>query len=162
MTTSELRRMAIPLLERPLIPPNTIEDLKERSAQASWMAASILDPSRSRHCGRRRHRGRVLRPPPHASLFHSLVTPSGTTTKPSTKLPVVDVSATPAGWVPVDYGDAQVSVPKSFFVYYPETPCESVAMSGWVFVAPELRVERGAGCLGGAHGTQAESVHPAR
>jgi hypothetical protein len=31
----------------------------------------------------------------------------------------VDLSATPAGWVPVAYGDAQISVPSSFSVFYP-------------------------------------------
>jgi hypothetical protein len=31
MTTSELRRMALPLLESPLLPANTIEDLRARS-----------------------------------------------------------------------------------------------------------------------------------
>ena len=38
---------------------------------------------------------------------------------PRTPLPVVDTAATPKGWVPVDYGDAQVSVPASLYVYYP-------------------------------------------
>ena len=37
---------------------------------------------------------------------------------PRTPLPVVDTAATPKGWVPVDYGDAQVSVPASFSVVY--------------------------------------------
>ena len=41
---------------------------------------------------------------------------SVTTTKP---IPAVDLSATPAGWVPVACGDAQVSVPASWSVYYP-------------------------------------------
>jgi hypothetical protein len=47
-------------------------------------------------------------------------TAPSTTTK---QLPVVDLSATP-GWVPVAYGDAQVSVPASFKVYYPGWLCE--------------------------------------
>jgi hypothetical protein len=39
-----------------------------------------------------------------------------TTAKPP---PTVNLSATPVGWVPVADGDAQVSVPASFHVYYP-------------------------------------------
>ena len=84
MTTSELRRMATPLLERPLIPPETIEDLKERSGgrrrwqRASWthrvwvvaVAAAILVV--------------FFVPLPRASLFHNLVAPTQTT---PTKLP---------------------------------------------------------------------------
>ena len=52
-------------------------------------------------------------PLPHVSLFHSLVTPAKVTAP--TKLPVVDLSATPAGWVPVAYGDAQISVPATWW-----------------------------------------------
>ncbi len=37
------------------------------------------------------------------------------TTQPT---PGVDLSATPAGWVPVEYGDAQASVPSTFYVFY--------------------------------------------
>ena len=52
-------------------------------------------------------------------------------------LPVVDLAATPAGWVPVAYGDAQVSVPASFSVFYPgQDPCESFSTPGALFVAP--------------------------
>jgi hypothetical protein len=42
------------------------------------------------------------------------------TTVPVTSkaLPVVDLSATPAGWVSVAYGDAQVSVPSTWWVSY--------------------------------------------
>ncbi len=41
--------------------------------------------------------------------------PSTTTVPPTTQpVPAVDVSATPSGWVPVAYGDAQVSVPATF------------------------------------------------
>jgi hypothetical protein len=48
------------------------------------------------------------------------VVPTTTTTVATTQpLPAVDLSATPAGWVPVAYGDVQVSVPASFYVYYP-------------------------------------------
>ena len=44
---------------------------------------------------------------------------STTTTVPAQPLPAIDLSATPAGWVPVAYGGAQVSVPASWSVYYP-------------------------------------------
>jgi len=44
------------------------------------------------------------------------VSPTTTVTKP---IPAVDLSATPTGWVPVAYGDAQVSVPAAWSVYYP-------------------------------------------
>ncbi|MGC9961595.1 MAG: hypothetical protein ABSE47_06790 [Acidimicrobiales bacterium] len=47
--------------------------------------------------------------------------PTTTTTVPKapTSILSVDLSATPAGWVPVAYGDAQISVPASFSVSYP-------------------------------------------
>jgi hypothetical protein len=49
----------------------------------------------------------------------------------------VDLSATPAGWVPVAYGDAQISVPSSFSVYYPGmNECGFVHSPGAVFVGP--------------------------
>ena len=35
----------------------------------------------------------------------------------------VDLSASPAGWVPVDLGDAQLSVPSTWWVSYGTTPC---------------------------------------
>jgi hypothetical protein len=44
---------------------------------------------------------------------------SPTTTTVPKPLPAIDLSATPTGWVPVAYGDAQVSVPASLYVYYP-------------------------------------------
>ena len=78
MTTSELRRMATPLIERSLIPPDTIEDLKERSGKrrrwrrTRWthrvwvvaVAAAILVV--------------FFVPLPHVSLFNRLSTrPTG-------------------------------------------------------------------------------------
>lgn len=51
-----------------------------------------------------------------------------TTVSPTTirPLPAIDLSATPAGWVPVDYGDAQISVPPIMGVFYPGgEPCAS-------------------------------------
>jgi hypothetical protein len=64
--------------------------------------------------------------------------PTSHAVSPTTKpLPVVDLSATPAGWVPVAYDDAQVSVPASFSVFYPgQDPCESFSTPGALFVAP--------------------------
>jgi hypothetical protein len=74
-------------------------------------------------------------PLPHASLFHNLVAPAkvGTPTKPITNLPVVDLSATPAGWVPVDYGEAQISVPPTWWVLYNWSGCVSGPPVGVVY-----------------------------
>jgi hypothetical protein len=69
----------------------------------------------------------------------STTSPVTSTTVPSHPPPTiaVDLSATPAGWVPVAYGDAQVSVPASFSVYYPgQNPCELFSTPGALFVAP--------------------------
>ena len=55
-------------------------------------------------------------------VLHTLTrSPQGrnTTTTAPKPLPVVDLSATPKGWVPVAYGDAQLSVPPGFPVVYP-------------------------------------------
>ena len=74
-------------------------------------------------------------PVPHVSLFHSLVTPAKTT--PASKpLPVVDLSVTPKGWVPVDYGDAQVSVPATWWVLYKVADCPTGSPPGEVLVNP--------------------------
>ena len=50
----------------------------------------------------------------------------------STLLPVVDLSVTPKGWVPVAYGDAQLSVPPGFPVAYPGQTsfCSGASASG--------------------------------
>jgi hypothetical protein len=69
----------------------------------------------------------------------TLVPTSTTVPVTSKPLPIVDLLATPAGWVPVAYGDAQVSVPASFSVYEPypgEPPCAVFATPGAFFVAP--------------------------
>jgi hypothetical protein len=52
-----------------------------------------------------------------------------TTTVPITAkaLPAVDLSATPAGWVPVAFGNAQISVPAAWWVLYDSPPCPTVA-----------------------------------
>ena len=51
---------------------------------------------------------------------------------PSKPLPAVDLSATPVGWIPVAYGDAQVSVPPDFPIAYPGQgfPCKGALASG--------------------------------
>jgi hypothetical protein len=57
-----------------------------------------------------------------------------TTTKP---LLAVDLSATPTGWVPVAYGDAQVSVPATWWVRY-NSGCPTGSPRGEVLVTQEL------------------------
>jgi len=62
------------------------------------------------------------------------VPPTTPTVPPTTQpLPAVDLSATPTGWVPVAYGDAQVSVPSSFSVFYlypSQSPCGFAVSQG--------------------------------
>ena len=71
------------------------------------------------------------------SVFTSSQT-FATTTVPTTAkpLPAVDLSATPAGWVPVDFGGAQVSVPPTWWVLYNSYPCPTGSPPGEVFVNP--------------------------
>ena len=61
-----------------------------------------------------------------------------TTTVPTTAkaLPAVDLSATPAGWVPVAFGNAQISVPAAWWVLYNSYPCPTGSPPGEVFVNP--------------------------
>jgi hypothetical protein len=67
-----------------------------------------------------------------AACTSSLTVSPTTTTKP---IPAVDLSATPTGWVPVAYGDAQISVPASFSVIYPgQYPCGSFSDVGTIFL----------------------------
>jgi hypothetical protein len=57
-----------------------------------------------------------------------------TTTKP---IVAVDLSSTPVGWVRVAYGDAQVLVPASFAVIYPDLyTCGSFSHIGTIFLGP--------------------------
>jgi hypothetical protein len=69
-------------------------------------------------------------------------TPSGIVysmqlTTATTSLPVVEIAATPKGWVPVDYGAAQISVPASFGVYYPGQGSRRLwATPGALFLGP--------------------------
>jgi hypothetical protein len=66
------------------------------------------------------------------------------TTKP---LPTVDLAATPAGWVPVAYGDVQVSVPADWWVFVHDCMTVGASMPGVIFVNP-LHETRTA-CRGG-------------
>ena len=50
--------------------------------------------------------------------------------------PVVDLSAAPAGWVPVVYGDAQVSVPPTWWVLYNSSACATGSPVGDMYVNP--------------------------
>ena len=71
------------------------------------------------------------------AVFTSSQTLVPTTTRvPVTSKPLlaVDLSATPSGWVPVAYGDAQVSVPANFKVFYLDTQCSSNVRPGTVLV----------------------------
>ena len=62
------------------------------------------------------------------------VSTTTTTTEPLSAF--VDVSAAPVGWMPVVYGDAQVSVPGTWTVIYDAPPCPSGQTPGEVFVNP--------------------------
>ena len=59
-----------------------------------------------------------------------------------------DLSTASTGWVPVAYGDAQVSVPASFIVVYPgQIPfCGSVRSAGTLFLEPTPTTRTGPGC----------------
>jgi hypothetical protein len=66
----------------------------------------------------------------------TLVPTARTVPVTSKPLPVVDLSATPAGWIPVAFGDAQVSVPATWFVAYRSLDCAIGSARGEVFVNP--------------------------
>jgi hypothetical protein len=73
------------------------------------------------------------------AVFTSSQTLVPTTTRvPVTSKPLaaVDLSATPAGWVPVAFGNAQVSVPPTWWVLYNSPPCPTGSPPGEVFVNP--------------------------
>ena len=71
------------------------------------------------------------------SVFTSSQT-FATTTVPTTAkaLPAVDFLTTPAGWVPVAFGNAEVSVPPTWWVLYNSPPCPTGSPPGEVFVNP--------------------------
>ena len=62
-------------------------------------------------------------------------------------------SAVAAGWVPVAYHAAQVSVPVSFWVFYPgQTPlCTSLTVPGALLIAPTPRTRIGPDCSSNIH-----------
>lgn len=63
-----------------------------------------------------------------ALLVTSACSHATTTSKPSHQqpLPIVDTKATPSGWLPVDYGNAQISVPSTWaLVHDGEAQCGS-------------------------------------
>ena len=71
------------------------------------------------------------------TVFTGSQTFASTTMPVTTKtLPAVDLSSTPAGWVPVAFGDAQISVPAAWWVLYNTYPCPTGSPSGEVFVNP--------------------------
>jgi hypothetical protein len=70
-------------------------------------------------------------------VFTSSQTFASTTVSTTAKaLPAVDLSATPAGWVPVAFGDAQVSVPPTWWVLYNSSVCVTGSPVGGVYVNP--------------------------
>lgn len=65
---------------------------------------------------------------------------------PSHPLPVVMTSATPTGWIPVELGDAQVSIPKSWNAVYPGAiDCGDPAGPGFLLVGA-VRIRGIVGC----------------
>jgi hypothetical protein len=64
--------------------------------------------------------------------------PVTSTTVPEHPAPTiaVDLSVTPAGWVPVAYGDVQISVPADWIAVYGAPPCSVGHGPGEVFVNP--------------------------
>jgi hypothetical protein len=80
-----------------------------------------------------------------------VLTTTTTTTVATTKpLPAVDASATPGGWMPVAFGDAQISVPSTWRVLYNSSECPTGSPQGEVLVNPQLAICRneGAGSQG--------------
>jgi len=61
------------------------------------------------------------------------ITTTTAVTSTTTPLSAVDLSVTPAGWVPVAYGDAQISVPADWNASYGST-CDFAYAPGSVFV----------------------------
>jgi hypothetical protein len=68
---------------------------------------------------------------------------------------LVDQAVTPSGWVPVDYGDVQISVPSD---WYNGGICSSAHAAGWVYVG----TESDAGCSppGGPEGVPVVYLGP--
>ena len=82
------------------------------------------------------------------ALMLAACTNSTTPSRTDQPIPAVDLLATPAGWVPVSFGDAQISVPEpsqpqhsqdSFVVDYgAEQYCSSVPVQGTLYVGSPL------------------------
>ena len=71
------------------------------------------------------------------SVFTSSQTFATTTVPTAAKAhPAVDLSATPAGWVPVAYGDAQISVPSTWWVLYNSSACQAGSPVGDLYINP--------------------------
>ncbi len=71
------------------------------------------------------------------SAFTSSQTFATTTVPTSAKaLPSLDLATTAAGWVPVAFGNAQISVPAAWWVLYDSPPCPTGSPTGEVFVNP--------------------------
>ena len=68
------------------------------------------------------------------ALVLAACTSSPSVTPTTRPLPVIDLSATPAGWVPVAYGDAQISVPANWGVLF--NVCITGSPLGDVYVNP--------------------------
>ncbi len=75
-------------------------------------------------------------------------------------LSAADLSTASTGWVPVAYGDAQVSVPAAFVVVYPgQIPfCGSVRLAGTLFLEPTPTTRTGPGCPAQVRSTMARLV----
>jgi hypothetical protein len=71
------------------------------------------------------------------TVFTSSQTFATTTVTTTAKTPpAVDLAATPAGWVSVAFGNAQISVPAAWWVLYNSYPCPTGSPPGEVFVDP--------------------------
>jgi hypothetical protein len=65
---------------------------------------------------------------------------------PRSSVPLTDTAATPPGWAPVAYGDAQISVPASWYVQGPVASVCGGRARGMVFVGAVPNVSRFRGC----------------
>ena len=70
-----------------------------------------------------------------ACTSSNTVAPTSQNSLPS----AVDLSATPAGWVPIDYGDAQVSVPPTWLAFDRQSDCATIPPGLLVIQPPEGR-----------------------
>ena len=70
---------------------------------------------------------------------------SGPATLQST-VPLTDTSATPPGWAPVPYGDAQLSVPAAWLVESSNASGCGQTIRGMIFLAESARIPKGTGC----------------